>query len=165
MSYFFDAKFMNAKNCKIWLFLKHQFFRFFIISPIIFDLQECNIPQIKAKDILFWPYFLSFLATINDFWDRKQWSCFIIFTLEFINVKIVIFWKINFLVFSSFLWSHLTYRNILYLKLKLKTFHLDLMFSTFWLRPISYEGGSVEVVSFFLFQTLILSLPASTFRS
>ena len=83
MSYFFDAKFMNAKNCKIWLFLKHQFFRVFIISPIIFDLQECNIPQIKAKDILFWPHFLRYLAKINTLRDRKQWSCLIFFYPDF----------------------------------------------------------------------------------
>ena len=62
---------MNTKNCKIWHFLKYQFFRFFIISVIIFDLQECTIPQIKAKEILFWPYFVRFLAKINISWDRK----------------------------------------------------------------------------------------------
>ena len=48
----------------------------------------------------------------------------------------------------------MTYRNVLYLKLKLKTFHLDLMLSTFWLNSISYERGSGEVVSFFFTRTL-----------
>ena len=99
MSYFFDANFMNAKNCKIWHFLKYQFFRFFIISPIIFDLQECNIPQIKAKDILFWPHFFRYLAKINTLWDRKQWSCLIFFTqtlvvnLNFHQIYTWIHWR------------------------------------------------------------------------
>ena len=44
--------------------------------------------------------------------------------------------------------------SVPYLKLKLKTFHLDLMLSTFWLKSISYERGGSEVVSFFLTQTL-----------
>ena len=68
-------------------FFLANFFMLVTISLVIFDLQECAIPQIKAKDTLFWPYFLSFLATINNFWDRKQWSCFILFTLNFINEK------------------------------------------------------------------------------
>ena len=68
--------------------------------------------------------------------------------------KFEIFWKINFSVFSYYLWSHLTYRSVLYLNWKLETFHLDLMLSTFWLKSISYERGSSEVVSFFLTQTL-----------
>ena len=80
MSYFFDANFLNAKNCKNWHFLKYQCFRFFIISPIIFDLQECIIPQIKAKDISFWPHFLRCLAKINTLWDGKQSNCLIFLT-------------------------------------------------------------------------------------
>ena len=136
----------NFKFCNFLHCFLSKFFMLETISLVIFDLQDCAIPKIKAKDTLFWPYFLTFLATINDFWDRKQWSCFIIFTLEFINVKIVIFWKINFLVFSSFLWSHLTYRNILYLKLKLKTFHLDLILSNFWPKSMFFEIGSNEFV-------------------
>ena len=80
---FFDANFMNAENCKIWHFLKYQFFRFFIISLIIFDLQECTIPQIKAKNISFGPYFLRFLATSNTFSARNQWSFLIFFYPDF----------------------------------------------------------------------------------
>ena len=64
--------------------------------------------------------------------------------------KFEFFWKINILVFSSYLWSNLTYRSVLYLNWKLKTFHLDLMLSNFWLKSISYERGSSKVVSFFL---------------
>ena len=80
---FFYANFMNAENCKIWHFLKYQFFRFFIISLIIFDLQECTIPQVKAKDLLFWPYFVRFLAKINTSWYRKTWSCLVLFYSDF----------------------------------------------------------------------------------
>ena len=80
------------KNKKKWFFKKFQilqffalfsvkFFHFCNLSLVIFDLQECAIPQIKAKDILFWPYFLSFLATINIFWERLPWSCLILLNL------------------------------------------------------------------------------------
>ena len=44
---------------------KNHIFRFLIKSLVIFDLQEQIIPQIKAKDISFGPYSLSFLAKIN----------------------------------------------------------------------------------------------------
>ena len=48
------------------------------------------------------------------------------------------------------------YRSVLHLNLKLETFHFDLIFSPFWLESMFYEKGSVKVVSFFLFQTLLL---------
>ena len=48
----------------------------------------------------------------------------------------------------------MTYRKLLYLKLKLMTFHLDLILSDFWLESIFFEIRSYEVVSFFLAQTL-----------
>jgi len=69
--------------------------------------------------------------------------------------KYDIFWKIIFSGFKSYLWTHLTYRSMLYLKLKLKTFYLDLILSVFWLKSIFYERGSDEVVSFFFTQTLL----------
>ena len=96
----------NFKFCNFFYFFLSNFFMLLTISLVIFDLQECAIPQIKAKDILIWPYFFSFLATINYFWDRKQWSCFILFTLNFINAKICKIW--NFLkqqIFSFFIIS------------------------------------------------------------
>ena len=71
------------------------------------------------------------------------------------NCKFDSFWNINFSDFSSYLQSYLTYRSVIYLKLKLKTFYFDLIFSHFWLESMFYEKGSVEVVSFFLFQTLV----------
>ena len=77
----------NFKFCNFLHFFLSNFFMLVTISLVIFDLQESAIPQIKAKGTLLWPYFLSFLATINNFWDRKQWSCFILFTLNFINEK------------------------------------------------------------------------------
>ncbi len=49
----------------------------------------------------------------------------------------------------------MTYRSVLYLKLKLKTFYFDLIFTDFWLQSILYEIESNEVVSFFSIQTLI----------
>ena len=77
----FDRIFL--KELQIWHFLKNQIFRFLVISLIIFDLQECTIPQIKAKDILFWPSFVRFLAKINASWDRKQWSCLVFSDSDF----------------------------------------------------------------------------------
>ena len=77
----FDRIFL--KELQIWHFLKNQIFRFLIKSLIIFDIQECTIPQTKAKDILFWPYFVRFLATINTLWDRRQWSCLVFFDSDF----------------------------------------------------------------------------------
>ena len=65
------------------------------------------------------------------------------------------FEKSNFQLFN-YLWLHFTYSSVLHLNLKLKTFHLDLIFSHFLLESIFKENGSNEVVSFFLFQTLIL---------
>ena len=76
---------LTIKELQIWHFLKNQIFRFLIISLIIFDIQECTIPQTKAKDILFWPYFVRFLATNNTSWDRKHWSCLVFFVSDFIT--------------------------------------------------------------------------------
>ena len=45
--------------------LKNQFFGFLIISLVKFDLEECTIPQIKAKNISSGPYVVKFLAKIN----------------------------------------------------------------------------------------------------
>ena len=84
-------------------FFLANFFMLVTISLVIFDLQECAIPQIKAKDILFWPYFLSFLATINNFSDRKQRSCLILFNLNFINAKnCKVFIFLKYKIFSFF---------------------------------------------------------------
>ena len=49
----------------------------------------------------------------------------------------------------------MTYRSVLYFKLKLKTYCFDLILSDFWLKSILHEIGSNEVVSFFLIQTLV----------
>ena len=67
------------KKWKNWHFLKKQFSSFLIISPVILDLQKRTIPQIKAKNISFWPYSIKLLAKINIFWNRKQWICLMIF--------------------------------------------------------------------------------------
>ena len=65
-------------------------FRFVIISWVIFDLQEFTIPQIKAKDISFGPYSLSFLAKINILWERKWWSCLVFFPGLYIHIVVEI---------------------------------------------------------------------------
>ena len=82
---------LTIKELQIWHFLKNQIFRFLIISLIIFDIQECTIPQTKAKDILFWPYFVRFLATINTLWDRRQWSCLVFFDSDFMTSQSYIY--------------------------------------------------------------------------
>ena len=68
----FWPRLYKCKKCKIAHFLINHIFRFLIISLLIFVLQEHTIPQIKAKDILFGPYSLSFLAKINILWERKH---------------------------------------------------------------------------------------------
>ena len=63
------------------------------------------------------------------------------------------FFKTNFCQFFSglwsYLWSYVTYRSVLYLKSKLKTFPFDLIFSVFWLQSKFYKVGSNEDVLFF----------------
>ena len=75
----FWPRIYKCKKCKIAYFLRNHIFRFLIISLVIFVLQECTIPQIKAKDISFGPYSFSFLAKINILWERKQQSCLVFF--------------------------------------------------------------------------------------
>ena len=48
------------ENAKFDIFWKSQFLNFFIISPVIFGLQRPTLPQIKALEILYWPYFIIF---------------------------------------------------------------------------------------------------------
>ena len=82
-----SMKKLDRKKCKklqIWNFLKNQFFRILIISKVTFDLEECTIPKIKAKNVSFGPYFVNFWAKLNILWERKQWSCLIFFDPDFI---------------------------------------------------------------------------------
>ena len=78
-------------------FLEKHFFSFLIITLVIYDLQKPTIPQIKAKDISFGPYFISFVTRINIFWDRKLWSCLIFFDSDFISIHswINIYWLLE----------------------------------------------------------------------
>ena len=95
VSWFFDPKFINAKKCKIAYFLRNHIFRFLIISLVIFVLQECTIPQIKAKDISFGPYSFSFLAKINILWERKRQSCLVFFYPDLRQFTRWIWWYCN----------------------------------------------------------------------
>ena len=63
------------QKCKIWHFLKIEIFTFFIISPVIFGLQKCTLSQIKALEILFWPYFIIFSPQINICWAIMSRKC------------------------------------------------------------------------------------------
>ena len=81
----FWPRIYKCKKCKIAYFLRNHIFRFLIISLVIFVLQECTIPQIKAKDISFGPYSFSFLAKINILWERKQQSCLVFFYPDLIR--------------------------------------------------------------------------------
>ena len=81
-SCFFKKQFFTfnfSKKCKNWHFLKKQFFSFLIISPVIFDLQKRTIPQIKALNILFWPYFIHFIARMGIWWAMKPRKCPVFF--------------------------------------------------------------------------------------
>ena len=44
---------------------------------VTLELNECTIPQIKAKNISFGPYSFSFLAKNNILSERKQQSCLV----------------------------------------------------------------------------------------
>ena len=71
-----------VKIVKFGIFEKY-FFSFLIITLIIYDLQKPTISQIKANDISFGPYFISFVARINIFWGRKLWNCLTFFDSDF----------------------------------------------------------------------------------
>ena len=55
----------KCKKLQNFKFFEKSIFMFLIISLATFDLQEPNIPQIKAENISFGPYVLNFLAKIN----------------------------------------------------------------------------------------------------
>ena len=85
-SCFFKKQFFTfnfSKKCKNWHFLKKQFFSFLIISPVIFDLQKCTIPHIKALTIQFWPYFIHFIARMGIWWAMKPRKCPVFFSPDF----------------------------------------------------------------------------------
>ena len=69
--YFLWHKQYEHKKLQNWTLFEISTFRFFIIALIIFDQYECTVPQIKDKDISFWPYFLRFLAKINTLRDKR----------------------------------------------------------------------------------------------
>ena len=54
-------------------------FFFFIISLVIFGLQRRTLHQIKALEILFWPYVIIFSSRINICWAITSRSCIICF--------------------------------------------------------------------------------------
>ena len=88
-SCFFKTQFFTfnfSKKCKNWHFLKKQFFRFLIISPVIFDLQKRTIPQIKALNILFWPYFIHFIDRMGIWWAMKPRKCPVFCSSDFIKL-------------------------------------------------------------------------------
>ena len=96
---------MILQKIKIYNFFHFylfHFFRFTIICQLISDLQEHAIPQSKAADILFWPYFLIFGAIIKFLWDRKQ-KFFLMFDQQLINGKNCKIWHFLKNLFFSFL--------------------------------------------------------------
>ena len=70
---------LKVKNC----FLKKQLFSILIISLVIFDLQKHTIPQIKAWNILFWPYFIHFTARMGIWWAMKPRKCAVFCSTDF----------------------------------------------------------------------------------
>ena len=85
---------LKVKNC----FLKKQLFSILIISLVIFDLQKCTIPQIKALNILFWLCFIHFTARMDIWWAMKLRKCAVFFSSDFTS-KIFEFPLLNFLLF------------------------------------------------------------------
>ena len=80
---------LKVKNC----FLKKQLFSILIISLVIFDLQKCTIPQIKALNILFWLCFIHFTARMDIWWAMKLRKCAVFFpqTLHILNFRFLYF--------------------------------------------------------------------------
>ena len=76
---------LKVKNC----FLKKQLFCILIISLVIFDLQKRTIPQIKALNILFWPYFIHFIARMDIWWAMKPRKCPVFFAPDFIFMMVL----------------------------------------------------------------------------
>ena len=74
---------LKVKNC----FLKKQLFSILIISLVTFDLQKRTIPQIKALNILFWPYFIHFTARMGIWWAMKLRKCPVFFSPDFTSWK------------------------------------------------------------------------------
>ena len=72
---------LKVKNC----FLKKQLFSILIISPSIFELEKRTIPQIKALNILFWPYFIHFIARMDIWWAMKPRKCPVFFAPDFMD--------------------------------------------------------------------------------
>ena len=62
-----------------------QLFSILIISPVIFELQKRTIPQIKAWNILFWPYFIHFIARMGIWWAMKSRKCPVFFAPDFMS--------------------------------------------------------------------------------
>ena len=64
------------------LFENHCFY-FSIISLVIFGLQRLTLPQIRALEILFWPYFIIFSPQINICWAIMSRKCIGVFCSVF----------------------------------------------------------------------------------
>ena len=77
-----NVKTVIFKKCHILQFCsinENPCFFFFIISLVIFGVQRRTLHQIKALEILFWPYVIIFSPTINICWAIMSRSCIICF--------------------------------------------------------------------------------------
>ena len=77
-----NVKTVIFKKCHILHFCsinENPCFFFFIISLVIFGLQRRTLHQIKALEILFWPYVIIFSPRINICWAITSRSCIICF--------------------------------------------------------------------------------------
>ena len=74
---------IEMQKMQILHFLKNQLFSILIISLVIFDLQKHTIPQIKAWNILFWPYFIHFTARMGIWWAMKPRKCAVFCSTDF----------------------------------------------------------------------------------
>ena len=111
-----NVKTVIFKKCHILHFCSinenHCFF-FFIISLVIFGLQRLTIHQIKALEILFWPYVIIFSPRINICWEIMSRSCIICFypvfrvaqTVFVPHFYIALIWQL----FFFFLWIFSSY--------------------------------------------------------
>ena len=62
---------------------KKLVFWFLAISLAIFDLQRRTISHFNPLNISFWPFFITFSAKMDIWWDTKRRKCLVFFFPDF----------------------------------------------------------------------------------